>query len=352
MPLDFSIQPPAWLTKAATDDDPGNGLHAFQIGAQLALQKQKMAMDAQVQKVDLAAKMQAMDLQHKNLVDNLNGGIEVAGWLKDTGSDPAKMVDTPYTGTNPFAAKQIEAMQSQARQSTIVKTQQKAAELAAENDAKTNFAFQEGMGTIPLDDQVRIRAMSSGKVTPEQLSELNTVRTSNGMLPVGAKQSDYQRADSPIGKLISDRDAALARGDDESVSVLNDAITKAKSEAMGTAPREIKLMNYANELRKQGDPEKAAAVDRVALHQYGGDKPINPIELSKLVNARKVLLKDVPENEPEPQRLQRENLLMEIDRELKMKQRIGKPKPVTPLNTAPASTNSPSGQDDPLGILK
>ena len=109
MPLDFNLAPPQWLKEAGQWNDSA-GLQAFQVGANLALQKQRMAQDAITQRVDLAAKMQAMDLQHKNLVDNLNGGIEVAGWLKDTGSDPAKMVDTPYSGTNPFAAKQIEAM--------------------------------------------------------------------------------------------------------------------------------------------------------------------------------------------------------------------------------------------------
>jgi hypothetical protein len=99
--------------------------------------------------------------------DKEQGIKEYPEWLKSTGGDPQKMVDTPFTGTSQFAAQQVQQTKLAALQRTIQKQAVDAKMLDAENKVKiANIKAQSDSQRIEMYGKIaemKANATNAGK---------------------------------------------------------------------------------------------------------------------------------------------------------------------------------------------
>jgi len=101
MGLDFNISPPAWLKEAGQWNDSA-GLQAFQVGANLALQRQhlelqqqKAQQDAVAQQAQMKMAQQAMDFKTQEQAAWISDIPKIMDWMK---LPPEQQITTPLTG--------------------------------------------------------------------------------------------------------------------------------------------------------------------------------------------------------------------------------------------------------------
>jgi len=101
MALDFGIQPPAWLSRITTDTDQA-GMQAFQVGANLAIQRQhlelaqqKQEQDAVAQQAQMTMAKQAMDFKTQEQAAWISDIPKIMDWMK---LPPEQQITTPLTG--------------------------------------------------------------------------------------------------------------------------------------------------------------------------------------------------------------------------------------------------------------
>ncbi len=261
--IDWNLSPPKWLQDAGTWQDTG-GLQALQIGLNAAQNQQRIDLatekaktDYEMQKVQMASegyKLQAMR-------------DEQAAWLKDApvvanlwSMTPQQLISTPAPVTSKQGSALVERLKVQA-----------GIDLAKTTTAKDQNDFRIGMQPLSAADRSRILAMPSSPSGPtaDQWGELNKARTAMGLFPSGVKQSELAGQASVPGKLASDLNDAIQRGDYSTVAIISGQIDKMQKEAQGGTVREQKQLDMAERLKSMGDMEGYNAMRKVAFHQFG-----------------------------------------------------------------------------------
>jgi hypothetical protein len=169
----FNVQPPEWLQKRATFDYEenvrGGEAVAGELGSALAGGVKSAAtgnnfFDMFNEARGLAndpmyvPKMEALrakaDLMHQQTADQLQGAKEYPEWLKQTGGDWQKMLDTPFDGTSVSGSQMVEKQKTAA---WMTYTKQQAQEIQKQKTENT-LEFQrqtEAQKSADLDERKR-----------------------------------------------------------------------------------------------------------------------------------------------------------------------------------------------------
>jgi hypothetical protein len=173
MPLNTEM--PAWLgaradweTKSANDAiDKFNPYMDYMAGKATALKVEGMKLNLASGILQQQQQEQQINLQQMVMQDKEQGIKEYPEWLKSTGGDPQKMVDTPFTGTSQSAAQQVQQTQLAAWQRTIQQQGVNAKMQDAENKVKiANIKAQSDSQRIEMYGKIaemKANATNAGK---------------------------------------------------------------------------------------------------------------------------------------------------------------------------------------------
>jgi len=232
MPLNTEM--PAWLgaradweTKSANDAiDKFNPYMDYMAGKATALKVEGMKLNLASGILQQQQQEQQINLQQMVMQDKEQGIKEYPEWLRSTGGDPQKMVDTPFTGTSQSAAQQVQQTQLAAWQRTIQQQGVNAKMQDAENKVKiANIKAQSDSQRIEMYgkiEEMKANAAKSGKTYEfEQL------------------QNDWQDANTQLSK----------ETDPDTIATLQARITQ-------DTDRMKKLSMFAAQIPKKGEKIK------------------------------------------------------------------------------------------------
>jgi hypothetical protein len=204
MPLD--TQMPAWLGQRATWELQSaseaigkfNPYMDYMAGKATHLKVQEMQLNLANGFLQQQQQEQQIGLTKMVMADKEQGIKEYPEWLRSTGGDPQKMVDTPFTGTSQSAAQQVQQTQLAAWQRTIQQQAVTAKMTDAENKVKiANIRAQSDSQRIAMYGKIaEMRANAAKANKSYEFEQL---------------QNDWQDATTQLSKETDLDNAAVLR---------------------------------------------------------------------------------------------------------------------------------------------